>query len=274
MPLPPRSARLPLATICALLLLAQPAAATWVWPARGEVIAPYRNGPDPYAAGQHRGIDIAARPGAPVVAAVGGVVRFAGSVGSSGLTVGVRSADGRFDVSYLHLSAIAVREGQRLAAGQRLGAAGTTGLESGAPHLHLGVRDAGTRFGYRDPLGFLPPPSPARRAPRERPAPTPLVLPSRRAPAPEPARTPPARPTSWAPAPRAVPMPGSVAAGGGVDLGLALVFLGPALAAALAGLSRGGRRTTGSGRRATAGGPRLSSIGGRCPSTSRRPSTT
>src|SRR5437764_4537449 len=31
------------------------AAGGWTWPVRGPVITPYRNGDDPYAAGQHRG---------------------------------------------------------------------------------------------------------------------------------------------------------------------------------------------------------------------------
>ena len=99
-----------LLVLTAFLLLSTPAQASWSWPVRGDVITPYRNGTDPYAGGQHRGIDIAAAAGTPVVAAAGGEVRFAGTAGSSGLTVSVRTADG-FDTSYLHLSAIAVRAG-------------------------------------------------------------------------------------------------------------------------------------------------------------------
>ena len=147
-------------------------AGDWVWPLRGEVITPYRNGDDPYAGGQHRGIDIAGPVGARVVSTVAGVVRFAGNAGYSGLTVGVRTADGRYDTSYLHLSSISVREGQRVAAGQRLGAVGTSGRRSAArPHLHFGVRDAGSRHAYHDPLDFLPPPARPRPAPRGTPAP-------------------------------------------------------------------------------------------------------
>ncbi len=156
---------LPLVVGVALLLGPAEArgAGSWAWPVEGEVITGYRNGGDPYAAGQHRGIDIAAPPGTPVVAAAAGVVRFRGVAGSNGLTVTIRTADGRYDTSYLHLSAAGVREGQELGAGERIGAVGTGGRRSAqAPHLHFGVRLAGTRHDYVDPLGLLGPP----RAPR------------------------------------------------------------------------------------------------------------
>src|SRR6184192_1686219 len=133
------------ATLIALLLASPPAVAastTWQWPVDGRVITPYRNGADPYAGGQHRGIDIAAPVGTPVVAATAGTVTFAGLVGSSGLAVAVRTADGRLDTSYLHLSSIQVAAGDRVAAGDSLGAVGTTGRRTAAePHLHFGVRD-------------------------------------------------------------------------------------------------------------------------------------
>jgi Peptidase family M23 len=162
------------------LLLAAPAAdgdeGGWLWPVRGEVITPYRNGPDPYAGGQHRGIDIAAPAGTPVVAAAAGVVSFAGVAGSSGLVVSIETADGRFDTSYLHLSSAAVRKGDRVAAGDRLGAVGTSGKRSAEqPHLHFGVRVAGSDHDYRDPLTLLPPLQPG---PPEEPArPMPLAAP-------------------------------------------------------------------------------------------------
>src|SRR5215217_6285430 len=122
---------LPLTVVLSLAaaLAAAPAEAAWVWPVRGEVITKYRNGSDPYAGGQHRGIDIAAAVGTSVVAAAGGEVRFAGTAGSSGLTVSVRTSDG-YDTSYLHLSSIAVRAGGHVRAGERLGAVGTTGERS------------------------------------------------------------------------------------------------------------------------------------------------
>ena len=175
--------------LLAFLLLAPPAWADWVWPLHGEVITPYRNGADPYASGQHRGIDIAGDPGAPVVAAAAGEVRFAGTAGSSGLTVSIRTSDGRFDTSYLHLSSTAVREGDRIGTGERIGAVGSSGIRSTErAHLHFGVRDSGSRHAYHDPLGFLGPVPPALGPPREAPAPQPA--PVAPAPAPQPVRVP------------------------------------------------------------------------------------
>jgi hypothetical protein len=200
--------RIALLTLVALFAITGPAEAAWVWPVSGELITPYRNGADPYASGQHRGIDIAAPVGAPVVAAAGGEVRFAGTAGSSGLTVSVRTGDG-FDTSYLHLSSLAVRAGATVSAGDPIGAVGTTGARSAAaPHLHFGVRDAGTRHAYHDPLAFLPAPpaTPAPNPPAPAPAPGPAPAPQ---PAPPDAVPAPALRPEPAPrrAPRAEPIP-------------------------------------------------------------------
>src|SRR5205807_2637938 len=79
---------------CLMLPAEAPAAAAgWRWPVDGPVITQYRNGDDPYAGGQHRGIDIAAPVGTPVVAAIGGAITYAGVAGSSGLTVAVQTSD-------------------------------------------------------------------------------------------------------------------------------------------------------------------------------------
>ncbi len=183
-------------SICIVLLLSlaavlpreAQAAESWAWPVEGEVLTAYRNGDDPYAAGQHRGIDIGAPVGADVHAATAGTVTFAGTAGSSGLTVSVRTADGRFDTAYLHLDSIDVKAGDAIEAGDVLGSVGTSGRRSvEAPHVHFGVRDAGERHAYHDPLLFLstpgapvePPPAPL--VPPSRPAPRPVVAPDRAA---------------------------------------------------------------------------------------------
>jgi murein DD-endopeptidase MepM/ murein hydrolase activator NlpD len=213
------------ATLAAGALLVAPSSAlgAWTWPLNGEVVTAYRNGDDPYAAGQHRGIDIEGRVGAPVVAAASGLVRFAGTAGSSGSTVSVRSEDGRFDVSYLHLGSIAVRPGARVASGEAIGTVGTTGIRSlERPHLHFGVRAAASRHAYVDPLTLLPPvaappPRPPQAVPVAAPAPT------RPAPAPAPVPTPRAAPVR-APSPAARPLPAPAPALGPVPIG------GPAVA--------------------------------------------
>ena len=60
----------------AVVTLVQAPAATgaggWTWPVRGEVITAYSNDNSrPYAGGMHRGVDIAAAVGTPVVAVYG-----------------------------------------------------------------------------------------------------------------------------------------------------------------------------------------------------------
>lgn len=127
----------------------------WPWPVLGEVITPYINGNDPYAAGQHRGLDIAAPVGEPVLAIVDGRVSFTGRLPDGGLTVTVRGDNGRWLVSNLHLSASTVSAGEHVRAGDLLGRVGTSGRRSAVrPHLHLGVRRAADRA-YVDPLTLL-----------------------------------------------------------------------------------------------------------------------
>ena len=54
---------------------------------------------------------------------------------------------------YWHLSELAVAVGERVAAGQRLGAVGSTGLSTGA-HLHWELHIAGTAV---DPMQWVEP---------------------------------------------------------------------------------------------------------------------
>ncbi|MFT4050149.1 MAG: M23 family metallopeptidase [Solirubrobacterales bacterium] len=127
----------------------------WPWPLLGEVITPYRNGSDPYAAGQHRGLDIAAPDGSPVLAIVDGRVSYSGRLPDGGQTITLRSVDGEWLISNLHLSRRDVTRGETVRTGEKIGAVGTTGRRSAAqPHLHLSVRRASTRA-YVDPMGLL-----------------------------------------------------------------------------------------------------------------------
>ncbi|MCK7594739.1 M23 family metallopeptidase [Pseudomarimonas salicorniae] len=105
----------------------------------------------------HSGMDIAAREGTPIRAPAAGVVSFADS--DLYLTGGTLLLDHGHGLSsvFLHMSRIDVRPGQQVAAGEVLGAVGSTGRATG-PHLHWGVNWFEQRL---DPL-LLPglPPAP------------------------------------------------------------------------------------------------------------------
>ncbi|MBV2356310.1 transglycosylase family protein [Streptomyces sp. J2-1] len=106
-----------------------------------------------WSKGYHTGVDFLVPTGTSVRAAGAGEVVSAGWGGSYGYQVVIRHADGRY-TQYAHLSAIAVRAGQGVAEGQRIGRSGATGNVTG-PHLHFEVR-TGPAFGSDiDPLAYL-----------------------------------------------------------------------------------------------------------------------
>lgn len=82
----------------------------------------------------HKGLDIGAPYGAPIRAAIDGVVAFAGRSGGYGNFVKLTHGDG-LATGYGHMSRIAVAPGTRVAQGQVIGYVGSTGLSTG-PHLH------------------------------------------------------------------------------------------------------------------------------------------
>ncbi len=173
------------AAVACLSVASRAAARGWERPVEGAVLRAFAVGADRFAAGQHRGVDLAAPPGAPVRAACDGRVSFAGRVPGGGRTVSVRC--GRFVATHQQLGAIAVRRGRVVIAGARIG---TVGRARPSPQVHLGVRDVSTGA-YVDPLALLdgsapaplPPLGGARRAPPLGPAP-PARRPLRVGPAP------------------------------------------------------------------------------------------
>lgn len=86
----------------------------------------------------HRGADVRARPGTPVVAAGDGVVVFAGRQGGYGNVIHVDHGGGVV-TRYAHLRRIEARRHATVTAGQRIGQVGSTGRATG-PHLHFEVR--------------------------------------------------------------------------------------------------------------------------------------
>jgi murein DD-endopeptidase MepM/ murein hydrolase activator NlpD len=89
----------------------------------------------------HNGVDYHAPTGAPVGSVAPGVVTMAGWTAGGGRTVKVRHPNS-YETEYLHLSAIAVRAGQRIGQGDLVGRVGQTGLATG-PHLHYGLKKNG-----------------------------------------------------------------------------------------------------------------------------------
>jgi murein DD-endopeptidase MepM/ murein hydrolase activator NlpD len=91
----------------------------------------------------HDAIDIMAPRGTPVVAAAPGrVEKIFNSQGGGGLTVYVRSPDGRWVYYYAHLDRYApgLSEGQAVQRGTPLGTVGSTGNASpDGPHLHFAI---------------------------------------------------------------------------------------------------------------------------------------
>jgi peptidoglycan LD-endopeptidase LytH len=89
----------------------------------------------------HKGVDIFAARGTPVVAAAAGVIVRRDSAGAGGIALYERGVDGRTIYYYAHLSGYraGLKVGDLVRAGDTLGYVGSTGNVSGSPHLHFGV---------------------------------------------------------------------------------------------------------------------------------------
>ncbi|GHH91616.1 transglycosylase family protein [Streptomyces capillispiralis] len=124
-----------------------------VAPVSASLGTPYHQAGSAWSKGYHTGVDFPVPTGTSVKSVATGTVVSAGWEGSFGYQVVVRHADGRYS-QYAHLSAISVRNGQSVTAGQRIGRSGSTGNSSG-PHLHFEVR-TGPGFGSDvDPVAYL-----------------------------------------------------------------------------------------------------------------------
>jgi murein DD-endopeptidase MepM/ murein hydrolase activator NlpD len=133
-------------------------ARSWLRPVPGDVVRPFDYTRErAFVAGAHRGVDLAAESGATVRAACAGDVVHARPVARRGKVVTVRC--GAYRVTYLPLATVRAHAGTRIA---RRAPIGTVGPGHGG--LHVGVRRAGDRFAYEDPLSRfgaddrLPPP--------------------------------------------------------------------------------------------------------------------
>ncbi|MFF3957737.1 peptidoglycan DD-metalloendopeptidase family protein [Streptomyces sp. NPDC001890] len=106
-----------------------------------------------WASGYHTGVDFPVPTGTSIRAVASGTVVSAGWGGAYGYQVVIRHSDGKYS-QYAHLSALHVREGRHVSAGQRIARSGSTGNVTG-PHLHFEIR-TGPGYGSDiDPLAYL-----------------------------------------------------------------------------------------------------------------------
>ena len=106
----------------------------------------------------HRGVDIFAARGTPVLAASDGWVTRVETTRVGGNVIWVQPLFGNMRLYYAHLHEQWVEPGEFVLAGQPLGAVGNTGnAVTTPPHLHFGVyvRRQGVRGGAQDPADFL-----------------------------------------------------------------------------------------------------------------------
>jgi len=100
----------------------------------------------------HRGIDIAAPVGTPVVASAPGVVVASGwNSGGYGKLVKIRHLDGGLTL-YAHNNKLLARAGQEVDRGQQIAEMGSTGRSTG-PHVHFEIHPSGR--GAVNPMTFL-----------------------------------------------------------------------------------------------------------------------
>jgi murein DD-endopeptidase MepM/ murein hydrolase activator NlpD len=107
---------------------------------------------DPFTGSRefHRGLDIVAPTGTPVLAPADGLVTAAGRMSGYGKTVHLSHGAG-LGSRFGHLSEILVKPGQRVRRGDVIGRVGSTGRSTG-PHLHYEIFRAGRPV---DPKVFL-----------------------------------------------------------------------------------------------------------------------
>ena len=124
------------------------------WPSEGGWLSSnFGTRADPFTGerASHRGVDIANRFGAPVLATSRGVVTFAGKMKDFGYMVDIDHGYG-YKTRYGHMSSLAVKVGDEITDNQLVGRVGSSGRSTG-PHLHYEVHRNGKTL---NPSTFLP----------------------------------------------------------------------------------------------------------------------
>ena len=123
------------------------------WPLPGHTYISCRFGEvDAFGNAGHRGTDIPAPEGTPILAAHSGTVLVSGWNDSYGNQVLLDNGAG-LSTRYAHMTQTAVTAGEAVTAGQVIGYVGSTGDSTGF-HLHFEVMQGGVRV---NPTGFIDP---------------------------------------------------------------------------------------------------------------------
>ena len=118
---------------------------SWQWPATGDITRQYDSN------GQFKGINIQSRPGTPIQAAASGEVVYAGDgLRGYGQLIIVKHSEVYLS-AYAYNRVMAVREGDKVTAGQRLGEVGGDAANPG--RLYFEIRKQGDPI---DPTRLLP----------------------------------------------------------------------------------------------------------------------
>lgn len=117
----------------------------WLWPASGQVI-------ETFDEATNKGVDIAGKPGDPVIASAGGKVVYSGSgLRGYGKLVIIKH-DANYLTAYAHNQQLLVKEGDSVSKGQKIAELGST--DADRPKVHFEIRKQGRPV---DPLKYLPP---------------------------------------------------------------------------------------------------------------------
>ncbi|MBO0985444.1 M23 family metallopeptidase [Rathayibacter sp. SD072] len=117
------------------------ASGSWMIPVSGRISSSYGPRPDAPVSGvnlSHKGTDLAASCGTPIVAASGGVVEESTYFGTYGNWILIDNGGG-IETGYAHNSELLVDVGDTVAAGDVIALLGSTGASSGC-HLHFETR--------------------------------------------------------------------------------------------------------------------------------------
>jgi septal ring factor EnvC (AmiA/AmiB activator) len=120
----------------------------------GTITSHYGRRMDPFTGqlAMHKGVDFAARPGAPIRATADGTVTTAGSHAGYGLMVEINHGDG-LRSRYAHCMSLLVKSGQKVERGDVIARVGSSGRASGS-HVHYEILKNGLHL---DPMEFVLP---------------------------------------------------------------------------------------------------------------------